>query len=63
LTGVASLFGLTRVSTLITRVADAIPGRMVVTFPGSYQSGIYRLLDARDGWNYLAVPIPSAELV
>jgi hypothetical protein len=63
LTGVASLFGLTRVSTLITRVADAIPGRMVVTFPGSYQSGIYRLLDARDGWNYLAVPVPSAELV
>ena len=63
LTGVASLFGLTRASTLIARVADAIPGRMVVTFPGTHQGGIYRLLDARDGWNYLAVPIPSAELV
>lgn len=63
LTGVAALFGLTRASTLISRVAEAIPGRMMVTFPGTHQAGIYRLLDARDGWNYLAVPIPSAELV
>jgi hypothetical protein len=63
LTSVASLFGLTRASKLIAGVADAIPGRMVVTFPGTHQAGIYRLLDARDGWNYLAVPIPSPELV
>jgi len=30
-----------------------------ITFPGLYQGGIYRLLDARDGWNYLGIPIPS----
>jgi hypothetical protein len=59
MTGVASLFGLVRASTLIAKVADAVPGRLLVTFPGTHQGGIYRLLDARDGWSYLAVPIPS----
>lgn len=63
LTGVASLFGIMRASTLIARVADAIQGRLLVTFPGTHQGGIYRLLDARDGWNYLAVPIPSTDVV
>jgi hypothetical protein len=63
LTGVASLFGLVRASTLIAKVADAIPGRLLVTFPGTHQGGIYRLLDARDGWSYLAVPIPSDAVV
>ena len=61
-TGIASLFGLTRASTLIAQVASAIPGRMMVAFPGTHANGIYRLLDARDGWNYLAVPIPSADV-
>lgn len=60
LTGAASLFGLMRVSTLIGKGADTIPGRLLVTFPGTHQGGIYRLLDARDGWSYLAVPIPSS---
>jgi hypothetical protein len=48
LTGVASLFGLTRASFLIDKVVTGIPGRMLITFPGLYQGGIYRLLDARD---------------
>jgi hypothetical protein len=60
LTGAASLFGLMRASTLIGKVADNVPGRLLVTFPGTHQGGIYRLLDARDGWSYLAVPIPSS---
>ncbi len=63
LTGVASLFGLTRASALIDKIIDAIPGRLLVTFPGVHQGGIYRLLDARDGWNYLAVPIPSTDML
>ena len=62
LTGVASLFGLMRASTLIAKVANSIPGRLLVTFPGTHQGGIYRLLDARDGWSYLAVPIPSSAI-
>ena len=63
LTGAAALFGLTRASTLVSNVAATIPGRLMLTFPGTHQGGIYRLLDARDGWNYLAVPIPSSDVV
>ena len=63
LTGIASLFGLTRAAALIDKVVGNIPGRLLVTFPGVHRGGIYRLLDARDGWNYLAVPIPSTDRV
>lgn len=38
-----------------------IRGRVVVFFPGEYENSNYRLLDARDGWNYLAVPITLQE--
>lgn len=55
--GVASLFGLTHASTVLEPVTSGIQGRLLVFFPGRYENGIYRLLDARDGWNYLAVPI------
>ncbi len=56
-TGVASLFGLTRASPLIEAVAPHVRGRLLVFFPGHYESNNYRLLDARDGWSYLATPI------
>ena len=55
--GVASLFGFARVSELMQAVQDDIRGRLVVFFPGEYENSNYRLLDARDGWSYLAVPI------
>lgn len=55
--GVSALFGLTRVSDVINRVERDIRGRLVVFFPGQYEQNSYRLLDATDGWNYLAVPI------
>lgn len=58
LVGSGALFGLTRVSWLIEAVAPAIQGRLLVLFPGRYERGTYRLLDARDGWNYRATPIP-----
>lgn len=59
LMGVGSLFGLARVSTVVEGIKDAVPGRLVVFFPGEYHpdNHAYRLLDARDGWNYLAVPL------
>jgi hypothetical protein len=56
--GCGSLFGVGRVSTLISRIADSVPGRLMMGFPGKHASGVYRLLDARDGWNYHAIPIP-----
>ena len=57
--GCGALFGIARVSTLISRVADFIPGRLLVGFPGKHSAGVYRLLDARDGWSYHAIPIPA----
>ena len=59
LSGIASLFGFMRVSSLVQGLADAIPGRLLVLFPGEYENNTYRLLDARDGWSYLAVPITA----
>ena len=55
--GVASLFGFARMSQVLKLVEGDVRGRLVVFFPGQYEQNNYRLLDARDGWNYLAVPI------
>jgi Domain of unknown function (DUF1788) len=59
--GVASLFGFVRVSELLPLVEPSIRGRLLVLFPGVYEENNYRLLDARDGWNYRAVPILALE--
>jgi hypothetical protein len=32
-------------------------GRLLIFFPGEFEQNHYRLLDARDGWDYLARPI------
>jgi hypothetical protein len=56
--GVGSLFGFTRMSRVLKLIEPSITkGRLAVFFPGSHDQNNYRLLDARDGWNYLAVPI------
>jgi hypothetical protein len=59
--GLASLFDFMRVSNLIERVEDSVPGRLLVLFPGEYAGNVYRFMDARDGFNYMAVPITSTE--
>ncbi|MCF6289522.1 MAG: DUF1788 domain-containing protein [Desulfobacterales bacterium] len=59
--GIASLFGFVRVSEIMSRVENTIRGRLVVFFPGEFENANYRLLDARDGWNYHAVPITLHE--
>lgn len=61
ISGLASLFGLTSSSEIFAKVAPSIQGRMLVFFPGQYHGSYYRLLDARDGWNYLAIPITGTE--
>ena len=59
LMGVGTLFGLARVSSVVETIKDSVQGRLLVFFPGEYhpEHHSYRLLDARDGWNYLAVPL------
>jgi hypothetical protein len=62
LVGAGNLFGLgdhVKVSALIERVQDLVNGRMLVFFPGEVEGNRYRLLGARDGWNYLATPITA----
>lgn len=59
--GVASLFGLVRASAVLDQVTQYVRGRLLVFFPGQHEGSNYRLLDARDGWNYLAVPITATE--
>ncbi|MDI1316901.1 hypothetical protein [Flavobacterium sp.] len=53
----SSLFGFTRMSDVINGCSSAIEGRMLIFFPGEFEKNQYRLLDARDGWDYLARPI------
>jgi hypothetical protein len=58
--GAGSLFGLgppVRTSALLNEVCTSIRGRLLVFFPGHYEGNNYRLLDAKDGPNYLATPI------
>lgn len=56
LVGVASLFPFLRASSLITKIHDDTKGRLLVLFPGMHdpETHSFRLLDARDGFNYRA---------
>jgi hypothetical protein len=55
--GVGTLYGFVRLSEVLDLVKSDIRGQLLVLFPGSWENNNYRLLDARDGWNYLAIPI------
>ena len=44
-------------SALLNAVNDATAGRLLVFFPGDVENNNFRLLDARDGWDYMAVVI------
>lgn len=59
--GVASLYGFSHTSEVVNAIANTIPGRLLVFFPGEYHQNNYRLMDARPGWNYQAVPITAAD--
>lgn len=59
--GLATLFDFVRVSSLMEQVEGCISGRLLVFFPGEYSNSVYRFMDARDGFNYMAVAITSTE--
>lgn len=52
--GIGSLYGFLKTSELIRAVEPSIKGRMVIYFPGTKDGNNYRMLDAHDGWNYMA---------
>lgn len=59
--GLGALYGFAHISPIIERIEDTIRGRLLVFFPGEYERNLYRFMDARDGFNYMAVPITSNE--
>ena len=59
LTGIASLYGFVHLSEVVRAIEPDIIGRLVVFFPGTKEGANCRLLDARDGWNYLANSISA----
>lgn len=61
LTGLGSLFGFYSVSRLIEAASGHVPGRVLAFFPGVRDRNNYRLLNAKDGWSYLAMPIDLSE--
>lgn len=58
-TDISSLFGFIRTSEILTGCSDDVKGRLLLFFPGEFDNNHFRLLDARDGWNYLARPITT----
>ena len=56
---VSSLFGFARLSEVLKRCDREFQGRLLIFFPGEFEHNHYRLLDARDGWDYLARPITA----
>lgn len=59
--GIGSLFGFIHISSVLTELDSKIKGRLLVFFPGVYEQNRYRFLDARDGFNYMAMPITCEE--
>lgn len=58
--GTGSLFGFGSVSSAVSSIESSIKGRLLVFFPGEYDDNQYRFMDAREGFNYMAVPITSS---
>jgi hypothetical protein len=54
---VSALFGFARLSEILKSCDKDFKGRLLIFFPGEFEQNHYRLLDARDGWDYLARPI------
>ena len=61
LVGTGALYPFVRASRVIEGVESTIRGRLLVLFPGRVDGTSFRLLDARDGWNYRATPITATK--
>ena len=57
LTGLMELYDFVHVSSILDALDSKFPGVLLVFFPGERENNTYRFLGARDGWDYLAVPI------
>ena len=59
LVGIGSVYPFLRASSVINAADDAVRGRLLVFFPGTYDRAhsVFHLLDARDSSNYRAIVI------
>ena len=57
LLGCGALFGITSVAELVRKLTNRMAGRLLVFFPGEKIDNTYRLLDAKNGWGYLATAL------
>lgn len=60
--GVPSVFSYSNFSNIIAKIENQIVGRLVVFFPGTAGNSRYRLLNARENWDYHAVAISVGEM-
>lgn len=58
--GTGSLLGFGTVSSVVSSIESSIRGRLLVFFPGEYDNNQYRFMDAREGFNYMAIPITGS---
>ena len=63
LVGIGSVFPFLRASSVIKAIDEEVGGRLLVLFPGLHdpETHSFRLLDARDGFNYRARVIDPQE--
>ena len=56
-TGLMELYDFVHVSYVVDALNTQYPGAILLFFPGERVENTYRFINARTGWNYLAVPI------
>jgi hypothetical protein len=59
MTGTMEFFDFVHVSDVVESLDNDFPGIFLVFFPGEREGNTYRFLGARDGWDYLAIPITA----
>ena len=59
--GLMEIYDYTEVSAVIELLENSLVGRLLVFFPGSKEDNTYRFMNARKGWDYLAVCIDSSQ--
>lgn len=57
ITGSMGIYDLTFISDVFEDLHKDTPGNLLLFFPGEKEGNIYKFLNARKGWNYMAVPI------
>jgi hypothetical protein len=58
--GAMGIYDFAYISEVFEFLPKNLPGNLLLFFPGEKEENIYKFLNARKGWNYMAVPILAA---